>query len=82
MKKHKNSYQLKTFHYVDTQYPIQARKEIAFDIQLAAQLLLDDLISEYNKASFDREVNHAIDNHDNIRLLELSKNSHHYLLEY
>lgn len=82
MKKHKVSYQLKVFHYVDAPYPIQARKEVAFEIQLAAQLLLDDLISEYNKASFDREVNHAIDNHDNSRLLELCKNSHHYLLEY
>ncbi|CQR47063.1 hypothetical protein BN1058_01352 [Paraliobacillus sp. PM-2] len=81
MKKQKANYLLSSFAAVKDS-PIKAKKEISFEIKLASQLLLDDLVSRWNKSQLEQRINEAIDHQDKIAFLQLSKEYQAYTYEF
>ncbi|MCZ0702057.1 uncharacterized protein YpiB (UPF0302 family) [Natronobacillus azotifigens] len=81
MKKHKVNYRLKRYNLVP-HHKIKAKREVSFEIQLMAQLLMDQLVSERNKMEFDRKINEAIESKDKELFMQLSNHYQHYLFEY
>ncbi|UOQ46781.1 IDEAL domain-containing protein [Gracilibacillus caseinilyticus] len=80
MKKHKVSYQLKVFSMNQKQV-LKAKREIPFEIQLASQLVLDDLCFSWNKARLEEKINQSIDDHNKEAFEELSKTYSSYIWE-
>ncbi|TCT23629.1 hypothetical protein EDD68_10639 [Melghiribacillus thermohalophilus] len=60
MKKQKTYYQLVRYDHKGNG-PFKARKEIPFEIKLAARLFLDELTFNWNKSYLEDKINHAID---------------------
>ena len=81
MKKHKVNYTLKAFDGRKIA-SIEAKREISFEIKLASRLILDALVSDWNKSNLENQINHAIDNHDKETFLQLSKKYKTYSWEY
>ncbi|MBM7540082.1 hypothetical protein [Amphibacillus cookii] len=81
MKKQKVYYCLQRTHRHYAKYMI-AKRDLSFEIKLTAQLMLDSLIADWNKADFDRQINEAIDQHDVERFKEISEAKKHYAWEY
>lgn len=53
--------------------PIYARKEISFEIKLAARLLLDESLYSGNKLRLEQKINDAIDKNNRTDFNTLSK---------
>ena len=81
MKKHKVNYTLKAFDG-SKNASIQAKREISFEIKLASRLILDALVSEWNKSNLENRINDSIDNQDKETFLQLSKQYQTYSWEY
>ncbi|UFU00457.1 IDEAL domain-containing protein [Radiobacillus kanasensis] len=78
MKKHKVNYRLKVFgsgHYSK----IVAKREISYEIKLAAQLLLDELCFNWNKAHLEEMINESIDTNNSEAFYELSEQYQPYV---
>lgn len=61
--------------------PLTARKELNFEDQLYAQLILDELCFNWNKTHLEEELNHAIDTNNHKDFLETSKAYRQYIWE-
>ncbi|GGM25631.1 hypothetical protein GCM10011351_09170 [Paraliobacillus quinghaiensis] len=81
MKKHKVNYTLKAFDGRKNA-SIEAKREISFEIKLASRLILDALVSDWNKSNLEKQINDSIDKQDKERFLQLSKQYQTYTLEY
>lgn len=71
MKKQKVVYMLRRFSEVRYK-KIIAKREISFDIKLAAKLFLDELTFKRNKNYLEELINEAIEANDRERFYELS----------
>ena len=81
MKKHKVNYTLKAFNGRKN-VSIKAKREISFEIKLAARLILDALVSDWNKSNLENQINDSIDKQDKETFLQLSKKYQTYSWEY
>ncbi|WP_182200873.1 IDEAL domain-containing protein [Paraliobacillus salinarum] len=81
MKKQKVNYCLERYAVLKHS-PIKAKKEISFEIKLASQLLLDELVVKWNKSNLEQRINQAIDNQDETAFQELSKSYQAYAYEF
>ncbi|MFB1051123.1 IDEAL domain-containing protein [Paraliobacillus sp. JSM ZJ581] len=81
MKKQKVNYYLIKYAALENA-SIKAKKEVSFEIKLASQLLLDELVSTRNKLHLEQRINQAIDDRDEIAFLELSKRYQVYAYEF
>lgn len=69
MKKQKN-----TYCYVRYKgQPIQAKREISYEIKLSTRLLLDELCFRWNRKRLETAINHSIDEGNKQVFIELSK---------
>ncbi|MUV36638.1 hypothetical protein JNUCC1_00441 [Lentibacillus sp. JNUCC-1] len=50
---------------------IRARREIPYELQVSARLIMDELCFNWNKAYLEEEINKAIDHGDRERFIEL-----------
>ncbi|GAB3798544.1 IDEAL domain-containing protein [Virgibacillus kimchii] len=69
MKKQKQI--LKYYRYTGKAIP--ARREVAFELQLASRLELDELCFNYNKEKLEAAINHALKTGDRKLFMELSE---------
>jgi len=69
MKKQLTNYQLVC--YVGK--PLKAIREIPYEMQLTAQLILDELCFRWNKNRLETLIDQAIEQNDRERFLELSE---------
>ncbi len=67
------------FQYVGE--PLTARKELAFEEQLYAQLLLDELCFNWNKSHLEDKINHAIETNNYNDFKKYSKAYKQYVWE-
>jgi len=67
------------FQYVGE--PLTARKELAFEEKLAAQLLLDELVFKWNKSHLEEEINHAIETNNYVDFKKYSEAYKQYVWE-
>lgn len=81
MKKHKVNYTLRAFNGKKDS-PIKAKREISFEIKLASTLILDSLVSQWNKSNLENKINDSIDKQDKETFLHLSKQYQSYSWEY
>lgn len=81
MKKQKVNFILSRYSAV-VGSPIKAKREISFEIQLASRLVLDTLVTEWNKSNLEQQINDSIDNQDKEAFLYLSKAYQNYAYEY
>ncbi|WP_067840676.1 hypothetical protein [Amphibacillus sediminis] len=79
MKKQKVNYCLRRNFF---SYPLIAKREMPFEVKLIAQLVMDALVSEHNKANFDRKINKAIDSNDPAQFKRICEQNKHYSWEY
>lgn len=61
---------------------IMAKRDLSFEIKLLAQLIMDELISERNKANFDNQIDRALQSKDIALFKQLSQDNQHYSIEY
>ncbi|MBB6454645.1 uncharacterized protein YpiB (UPF0302 family) [Salirhabdus euzebyi] len=80
MKKQKTSYILVKYRNCSPQ-PFVAKKEIPFEIKLAARLALDEIIYNGNKARLESKINEAIDMNNREKFEQLSKHYEPYTWE-
>lgn len=69
MKKQKQI--LKYYRYKGKVIP--ARREVAFELQLASRLELDELCFDYNKEKLETAINHALATGDRESFMKLSE---------
>ncbi|PXW93058.1 IDEAL domain-containing protein [Streptohalobacillus salinus] len=81
MKKQKVCYYIRRYHRGFNKYMI-AKRDFSFENSLYAQLVLDELVSTWNKARFDAAIDAAIDQNDQETFEQLSKTYNHYTIEY
>lgn len=81
MKKQKVNYTLRAFNGKKDK-PIEAKREISFEIKLASTLILDSLVSQWNKSNLENKINDSIDKQDKETFLHLSKEYQIYSWEY
>ncbi|GIO21612.1 hypothetical protein [Oceanobacillus sp. J11TS1] len=67
------------FQYVGE--PIVARKELSFEDQLYAQLLLDELCFSWNKSCLEEEINQAIETNNYTNFKKYSEVYKQYVWE-
>jgi uncharacterized protein YpiB (UPF0302 family) len=72
MKKQKTSYILVKYKNCSPQ-PFRAKKELSYEIKLAARLLLDEVIYNGNKLRLELQINDAIDSGNEKQFKQLSK---------
>ncbi|PKR78254.1 hypothetical protein CEY16_00405 [Halalkalibacillus sediminis] len=72
MKKQVTSYVLIRYHF-PKHVKIKAKKDVPYEIRLAARLTLDELVFKLNKSQLEKQINQAIDDHDQHSFAELSK---------
>lgn len=65
-------YQLKKFDR-NASKVIFARREISFEVRLTAQMILDEICFQGNKARLDQAINQSLDQKDKERFQTLSK---------
>ncbi|WP_407272924.1 hypothetical protein [Radiobacillus sp. PE A8.2] len=80
MKKHKVVYKLSVFGNRKGS-KIVAKREIPFEIKLAAKLILDDLCFSWNKTHLETKINESIDKMDKEGFMILSKQYQPYTWE-
>ncbi|MRG86897.1 IDEAL domain-containing protein [Salinibacillus xinjiangensis] len=80
MKKQKTSYILVKYKNCSPQ-PFRAKKEIPYEIKLAARLFLDESMFNWQKARLERQINSAIDLGDRNQFEELSIKYQPYIKE-
>lgn len=56
MKKQFSSYKLSRLHFSNGHLPIMARKDMNLEIKLAARLILDEAIYQWNKEYLENEL--------------------------
>lgn len=61
--------------------PVQAKKEIPYEIRLQARLNLDVICFEYNRAKLEEAINSALETNDIKAFEELSAQYKQYLWE-
>lgn len=81
MKKEKINYLLQRTNRLIPKRGI-AKRDFSFEFKLAAQLVLDHSVAEWNKAYFDLEIDKAIEANDQERFNELAECYRHYTWEY
>ncbi|GAA5416724.1 hypothetical protein Pryu01_01762 [Paraliobacillus ryukyuensis] len=81
MKKQKTNFVLSTYSALEGT-PIKAKKEISFEIKLASRLLLDELVSTWNKSNLEQRINESIDQKDKPTFMRLSKAYQTYTYEF
>jgi hypothetical protein len=69
MKKQKQI--LKYYRYTGKVIP--AKREVAFELQLASRLELDELCFNYNKEKLETAINHALETGNSALFMELSE---------
>ncbi|MFC0015987.1 MULTISPECIES: IDEAL domain-containing protein [Allobacillus] len=80
MKKQFSSYKLSRLHFSNGHLPIMARKEMNYEIKLAARLILDEAIYQWNKENLETKIDAAIDNQNEKEFHRLSKQYAHYVI--
>ncbi len=60
----------------------KAKREISFEIKLASRLVLDELVSTWNKSNLEQRINDSIDEEDKVAFLKLSKEYQFYAYEF
>lgn len=75
MKKHITSYQM--IRYIGV--PLEARREIPYEMKLTARLILDDLCFRWNKERLSSLIDQAIDERDLDSFKQLSEAYKEYL---
>ncbi|RPF50148.1 IDEAL domain-containing protein [Aquisalibacillus elongatus] len=78
MKKQVTSYVLIRYQF-PKRVAIKAKREVPYDIKLAARLVLDELVFMWNKNALEEQINIAIDQDDQQTFHELSKRYAKYL---
>lgn len=53
--------------------PIQAKREIPYEIQLQAQMILDEICFKYNRNKLEEELNYALDERDKTAFMQYSE---------
>lgn len=53
--------------------PIQAKREIPYEIRLQARLSLDTICFEYNRSILEEEINKALETRDKKKFYHLSE---------
>ncbi|SDC62700.1 hypothetical protein SAMN05421734_11419 [Pelagirhabdus alkalitolerans] len=81
MRKQKTHYRLRRLSNGFTNYMV-AKRDLSFEIKLTAQLMLDELVADYNKAQFDQRIDESIAANNREQFEEISKENHHYTWEY
>ncbi|HLQ71918.1 MAG TPA: IDEAL domain-containing protein [Bacillota bacterium] len=61
--------------------PLQAKREIPYDIKITSRLLLDELCFKWNKEYLTVLIDEALDHHDEAAFRHLSKKYGHYFRE-
>ncbi|MFD2639289.1 IDEAL domain-containing protein [Piscibacillus salipiscarius] len=78
MKKQVTSYVLIKYQF-PKRVAIKAKREVPYEIKLAARLVLDELVFMWNKNALEEQINTAIDQGDQRAFDELSKKYAKYL---
>ncbi|TFB22111.1 IDEAL domain-containing protein [Filobacillus milosensis] len=78
MKKQVTSYVLIRYQF-PKRVAIKAKKEVPYEIKLAARLVLDELVFKWNKDALEEQINQAIDQKDYQAFDTLSKKYTKYL---
>ncbi|SEP79817.1 IDEAL domain-containing protein [Piscibacillus halophilus] len=78
MKKQVTSYVLIRYQF-PKRVAIKAKREVPYEIKLAARLVLDELVFMWNKNALEEQINLAIDQEDYDAFNELSKKYAKYL---
>ncbi|GEL78847.1 IDEAL domain-containing protein [Tenuibacillus multivorans] len=78
MKKQVTSYVLIKYQF-PKRVAIKAKREIPYEIKLAARLVLDELVFKWNKNTLEKKINKAIDEEDYQAFDKLSKEYTKYL---
>lgn len=61
--------------------PLQAKREISYDIKLSSRLILDELCYSWNKNNLEQMINQALDESNREAFLQLSQLYKFYYLE-
>ncbi len=80
MKKQYTSYKLSRLHFSNGHMPMKARKDMKYEIKLAARLILDEAIYQWNKSHLEKRINVAIDTEDIEAFNDLSKQYAEYVI--
>ena len=73
MKKQFSSYKLSRLHFSNGHLPRMARKDMNYEIKLAARLILDEAIYQWNKEYLEKRIDAAIDSQNEEEFYRLSK---------
>ncbi|WP_077310338.1 IDEAL domain-containing protein [Terribacillus halophilus] len=79
MKKHKVVYRLQRTNRKRSY--VTAKREIAFEVKLAAKLMLDEFLFTWNKNRLEAQINDSIDQNNQVLFNELSAAYRPYTLE-
>lgn len=60
---------------------LHARREIPYELRLSSRMILDELCFNWNKARLEAAINSSIDERNEEKFLQLSKEYKHYIWE-
>jgi len=60
---------------------LKGRKEIPYELQLNARLILDELCFEWNKQKLQEELNHSMETVNEAKFMKLSEEYRQYIWE-
>lgn len=53
--------------------PVQAKREVSFELRLEARMILDEICFLYNKCRLEESLNKALENRDKYAFIEHSE---------
>lgn len=53
--------------------PVQAKREVSFELRLQARLILDEICFQYNRFRLEESLNKALENRDKSAFVEHSE---------